>query len=288
MAYLIHIAILASVYGILSLSLNLVVGEAGLLSVTQAAFFGIGAYAVALLTLGSGMNFFLATLIGMLISGIVALLLSIVFARLSGDYYALGSFGFNIIVYSIMLNWQSLTNGPLGIPGIGRPELFGYVFSDNSAFLALSLVLLVLVYMVCAAITRSSFGRVLHAVREDEQATAVFGYSPFAYKLVVFTISAMLAAVAGALFASYLTYIDPSSFILTVSILILSMVILGGLSSNKGAVIGAVMLIVLPELLRFVGFPDEVAAQMRQLTYGAILVLLMLYRPQGILGTFRL
>jgi branched-chain amino acid transport system permease protein len=288
MAYLIHIAILASLYSMLALSLNLVVGEAGLLSVTQAAFMGIGAYTVALLTLGGGMNFFLALLIGVLLSGLVALLLSVVFSRLSGDYYALGTFGFNIIIFSVMLNWQSLTNGPLGVPGIPRPELLGYVFASNLSFLVLSLVMLAAVYGTSVLITRSAFGRVLHGIREDEEAIAVFGYHPFAYKLVIFTISGMLAAVAGGLFASYLSYIDPSSFQLTISILILAMVILGGLSSHRGAVLGAVVLIVFPELLRFVGFPDGVAAQLRQTSYGLLLILLMLYRPQGILGTFKL
>ena len=288
MEYLIHIAILVSIYGILGLSLNLVVGEAGLLSVTQAAFYGIGAYATALLLLNFGINFFLAAFIGMLLSGVIAVLLGIVFSRLSGDYYALGSFGFNIIVYSIMLNWQSVTQGPLGIPGITRPVIFGFQFSDNFSFLILSLVVLGVVYAICAFITKSSLGRVLHAIREDEKAISVFGYEVGYYKLLIFTISAMLAAVAGALFASYITYIDPSSFTLTESILILAVVILGGLSSNKGAVLGALILIVLPEALRFVGFPDDIAAQMRQAVYGAILILLMLYRPQGLLGEYRL
>lgn len=288
MEYLIHIAILVSIYGVLALSLNLVVGEAGLLSITQAAFYGIGAYATALLMLNAGVNFFLAAVLGMALSGAIALLLGIVFSRLSGDYYALGSFGFNVIVYSIMLNWQDVTQGPLGIPGITRPVLFGYQFSENLSFLILALVLLALVYLACRFITRSSFGRVLHAVREDEEATAVFGYSTNYYKLAIFAISAMLAALAGSLFASYITYIDPSSFTLMESILILSMIILGGLSSNRGAVLGAAALIILPELLRFAGFPSDIAAQMRQLTYGAILILLMLYRPQGLLGTFKL
>jgi len=288
MEYLIHIAILISIYGILALSLNLVVGETGLLSVTQAAFYGIGAYVTALLLLNYGVNFFIAALLGMVLSGVIALLLGVVFARLHGDYYALGSFGFNIIVYSIMLNWQSVTNGPLGLPGITRPEILGFQFTDNTSFLALSLVALALVYAICVFITKSSFGRVLHAIREDETATSVFGYEISYYKLAVFTISAALAALAGALFATYITYIDPSSFTIAESILILSIIILGGLSSSRGAVLGAVILIILPEALRFVGFPSDIAAQMRQLTYGAILILLMLYRPQGILGTFRL
>ena len=234
------------------------------------------------------MNFFLAMVIGMAITAVCSLAIGFVLSKFKDDYYALGSFGFNIIIYSIFLNWQSLTRGPLGIPGIPRPTLFGFTFSENLWFLVLSAVLALIVYGICAYITRSSYGRVLKAIREDEEAIRVFGYHTIWYKLSIFVISATLAAVAGSLFASYITFIDPSSFILTESIFILSAIILGGLASNRGAFIGVVCLILLPEILRFVGFPDEIAAQMRQLTYGVILILLMLYRPQGLVGEYKL
>jgi len=288
MEYLIHIAILICIYGILGLSLNLVAGEVGLLSITQAAFYGIGAYATALLLLSTGINFFFAAIFGMIIAGIVALGIGAVLSRFKSDFYALGSLGFSVIVFSILINWQSVTQGPLGLPGIPRPELFGFQFFENIYFLGLTLVMLALVYGVCAWITRSSFGRVLHAIREDEQAISVFGYSTTYYKLAIFVISAMLAALAGSLFASYITFIDPSSFGINESIFILTIVILGGLASHKGALVGAVFLVILPEALRFVGFPTDVAAQMRQVTYGLILIALMLYRPQGFLGKYRM
>jgi branched-chain amino acid transport system permease protein len=288
MEYLIHIAILICIYGILGLSLNLVVGYTGLLSVTQAAFYGIGAYVTAILLTTVGMNFFIAVLIGMIITAILSLAIGYVLSKFKDDYYALGSFGFNIIIYSIFLNWQSLTRGPLGIPGISRPSLFGFTFSDNLSFLILSLVIGLIIYGVCVYVTRSSFGRVLKAIREDEQAIQIFGYNTLWYKLAIFVIAAVLASVAGALFASYITFIDPSTFTLTESIFILAIIILGGLSNNKGAVLGAVCLILLPEILRFVGFPSDIAAQMRQVVYGLILILLMLYRPQGLVGEYRL
>ena len=288
MEYLIHIAILVCIYGILGLSLNLLVGEAGLVSVTQAAFFGIGAYGTALLMTNFGINFFLALLTGMAASGLVALLIGLVLSRFKDDFYVLVSVGFNVIVWSVMLNWQDLTHGPLGVPGIGRPEIFGFVFSENIFFLGLAAAFLAATYWLCVFITGSSFGRVLKAIREDEEAISVFGYATSYYKLLIFIISALLAAVAGGLFASYITFIDPSSFMLSESIFMLAIVILGGLSSNRGAVLGALFLIVLPEALRFVGFPPDIAAQMRQLTYGLILILLMLYRPQGLMGTFRM
>ena len=288
MEYLIHLAILVSIYAILGLSLNLVVGYTGLLSVTQAAFYGMGAYATAILLTSFGMNFFLSIVIGMAVTGVISLAIGFVLSKFKDDYYALGAFGFNIIIYSIFLNWQGLTRGPLGIPGIARPSLFGYVFSDNLSFLVLTVVALALVYCVCHYITSSSFGRVLKAIREDEEAIGVFGYRTLWYKLAIFVVGAMLASVAGSFFASYITFIDPSSFALMESIFILAIIILGGLASNKGAVLGAVCLILLPEILRFVGFPDDIAAQMRQVTYGVILILLMLFRPQGLVGEYRL
>lgn len=288
MPYLIHLAILIGIYGILGLSLNLVVGYTGLLSVTQAAFYGLGAYATAVLLTTTGLSFFVAVLLAVLLTSILALLIGFVLSRFRGDYYALGSFGFNIIIYSIFLNWQSVTRGPLGIPGISRPAIFGLNFSDNLPFLILTIIITILVYLFCRFIVNSSFGRVLKAIREDEQALQVFGYRTAYYKLMIFVISAGLAAVAGALFSSYITFIDPSSFVLFESIFILAIIILGGLANLRGSLLGAFCLILLPELLRFVGFPSDVAAQMRQVVYGLILIILMLYRPQGLMGEYKL
>lgn len=288
MDYLVHIAILIGIYSILALSLNLVVGYTGLLSVTQAAFYGIGAYATAILLTSFGMNFFLSIIVGMIITGAVSFVIGLVLSKFSGDYFALGSFGFNIIVYSIFLNWQSLTQGPLGIPGIPKPQLFGLDFGNNYWYLLLVIIFVVLVYFISEFITRSSFGRVLKAIREDEKAIAVFGYNTLFFKLAIFVIGAMMASIAGALFASYITYVDPTSFALSESIFILAIIILGGLANNKGVILGAVFLVILPEALRFVGFPSDIAAQMRQVTYGLILILLMLYRPEGLMGEYKL
>lgn len=288
MDYLIHLLILIGIYGILGLSLNLVVGYSGLLSVTHAAFYGLGAYATGILLTTTGMNFFPSLLIGALITAVASFLIGAVLSKFTGDYFALGSFGFNIIIYSIFLNWQDLTRGPLGIPGIPRPELFGFGFSDNLSFLVLTAAALGLVYLASRFIVNTSFGRVLKAIREDERAVSVFGYHVLWYKLAIFVIGAVMAGIAGALFASYITFIDPSTFTLNESIFILAIIILGGLANNRGAVLGAVVLILLPEFLRFVGFPSDIAAQMRQVVYGLLLIILMLYRPQGLVGEYKL
>lgn len=288
MEYLIHLAILLSIYTILSMSLNLVVGYTGLLSVTHAAFYGVGAYTTAIFLTKSGVGFFSSLVLGIAIVIAVSFLVGLVLSKFKDDYYALGTIGFNAIISAIFLNWQNLTKGSLGIPGISRPELFGINFTNNFNFLILALILLALVYSASRFVVNSSFGRVLKAIREDETAIAVFGYNTLYFKLVVFIISAAMAAVAGSLFASYITFIDPSSFQLTESMFILAIIILGGLGNLHGSILGALFLILLPEILRFVGFPTDIAAQMRQVVYGVILILLMLYRPQGLIGEYKL
>lgn len=288
MEYLIHLAVLFAIYAILGVSLNLVVGYTGLLSVTHAAFFGVGAYTVALLTTGAGMNFFLALLVGIIFAALSSFFIGAVLSRLGGDYYVLGTVGFNFIVLSILINWHSLTRGPLGIPGIPKPSLFGLDFSSNVSFLLITFILLALIYIISQFIVKSSFGRILKAIREDEGAIQMFGYNTFYYKLAIFVIAGGMAAVAGSLFASYITFIDPVSFNVLESIFILAIVVLGGFANLRGSLLGALFLIFLPELLRFVGFPSEIAAQMRQAVYGLLLVVLMLYRPQGLIGEYKL
>ena len=288
MEYITHLAILVCIYSILGISLNLLVGYTGLLFVAQAAFYGIGAYTVAILGTQFGINFFVSVLVGIVVSGAFALAIGIVLNRFSGDYFALGSLGFNAIIFSIFLNAQEITRGPLGIPGIPRPSILGFPFTASPSFFLLALFFLTLVYLCARFIVKSSLGRVLKAIREDEEAIQAFGYNTLRFKLALCSASAAMASVAGALFASYITFIDPTGFNVSESILILTIIILGGLASLRGSLLGALFLILLPELLRFVGFPIAVAAQMRQVFYGILLILLMLYRPQGIVGKYKL
>jgi len=288
MEYLIHLAILFSIYAILGVSLNLVVGYTGLLSVAHAAFYGIGAYTTAILLTKSGVGFFSSLILGVIIAVVVSFFIGILLSKFKGDYYSLVTLGFNAIIFAVFLNWKNITNGSLGIPGIPRPELFGINFANNFNFLILTLMFLILIYFTSRFIVNSSFGRVLKAIREDETTISVFGYKTFYFKLVIFIISAAMAAVAGSLFASYITFIDPSSFQLTESMFILAIIILGGLGSLRGSILGALFLILFPEILRFIGFPSHIEAQMRQVVYGIILILLMLYRPQGLIGEYKL
>jgi len=263
-------------------------GYTGLLSVCHAAFYGIGAYASAILMRSQGMNFFIAMGLGVVISVIVALLIGLVLSKFDGDYYALASLGFNVIVFGIMLNWEELTRGPLGIPGIGKPELFGHTIFSNMEYFFFTLFFLLVIYLLARVVTQSSFGRVLKGIREDETALQVFGYKTLYFKLAVFVIAAGMAAVAGSLYGSYISYIDPKTFIVMESVMIISMIILGGLANNRGAVVGATLFVLLPELLRFAGFHPDIAGHMRQVVYGVLLIVLMMYRPQGLFGEYKL
>ena len=288
MEYLINLGILFCIYGVLALSLNMVVGMTGLLSLGHAAFFGIGAYATAIVMTEFGVNFFTSLLVGALINIAVAYLVGKILSRFRGGYYAIVSAGLAIIVYSLLLNWKDLTNGPLGIFGIPKPSLFGMAIDSNSAFFILSLIVLALIFALYRYIDKSSYGRGLKAIREDEQLAVVMGYPAHRMKTVIFLLSAVIAGIAGALFASYIAFIDPSTFQIHESIFLFTIIIIGGLASEVGSIAGALILLSLPEILRFVGLPYETAAQLQQIIYGLALILIMVYKPRGLFGKYRM
>ncbi|MDP1814593.1 MAG: branched-chain amino acid ABC transporter permease [Leadbetterella sp.] len=288
MDYILHLLILSLIYSILAIGLNLVVGYAGLLSIAHAAFFGIGAYATAILTAQYGMGFIASILVGIFIAIILSILSGLVLSNFKDDYYALGSISFNIIVFNILLNAHQLTNGALGIPAIPRPVIFNFSFSSNLSFFLLTVAIFFAVFFISRHITKSPFCKILMAIREDEEAIQAFGYDTTKYKLLIFIIASAFASMAGALFASYETFIDPGIALPMESIFILTIIIFGGLANISGSILGAFLLILIPEFLRFVGFPLAIEAQMRQFIFGALLIILMFYRPQGILGKYKL
>lgn len=300
--FAITICTVFAIWAILAVSLNLVVGFAGLLSVGHIGFFGIGAYAMAILTSDASYEqlrteaiptfawpFFAALPVSVALTGLVAIAVGVVFNRFRDDIFVLVSFGFAIIAFNVFLNWRSLTRGAFGIHEIARPEIGPWVLNGELEFLALVLAFLALVVLISWFIVTSSFGRVLTAIREDEQATEVFGYQVTHYKFAIWVISAMMAGLAGGLFASWTSFIDPNSFILLESILLISIVILGGLATIWGSLLGAMVFVLLEEGMRFLPFlPTEYIGQARQIVLGILLVLLMLFRPQGLVGRFKL
>ncbi len=286
MDYLLHILIVAAIYTILASSLDLLAGRTGLLSMAHAAFYGIGAYTSALLATLHGWSFTAGVSLGVAMAVALSFVVSLPSLRLHDDYFAIATFGFQMILFSILNNWMSLTNGPLGIPGIPQPVIFGWHVDSHREFLALSLVFAAFAYFALWRITSSPFGRVLHAIREDEVFAKANGKNTLYFKVTAFAVSAALAAMAGSLYAHYITYIDPTSFTVMESILIISMVIIGGAGSPWGPLVGALVLVTLPEALRFLGLPSAVAANLRQIIYGGLLVIMMMFRPSGLVGRY--
>jgi len=283
MNYLIYVISLIAIYSILTISLNLSVGYTGILSIAQAAFMGIGAYTTAILLTQMGYNFFATIFIGMAVAGIIGCGLAWATLRLKGDYYVIASFGFQIIIYNIFLNWISLTQGPFGIRQIPPPQVFGFSFGSPLKYALLSLGFMAICLWAAWRLGEAPFGKVLRAIREDEAAAASIGKNVKRFKILVFTISSMMASIGGALYACLITYIDPFTFTIHESIFILALVIIGGAGNVFGSFVGAALLISIPEMLRFLDVPTTVASPIREILYGTLLLVFLRLRPKGLL-----
>ena len=287
MEYLLHILVVAGIYIILTLSLNLIVGYTGLAALGHIAFACVGAYTSSLLALNHGISPWVGLVIGACFASILGLVIGFPSIRLKGDYLALATFGFGVIVYSVSKNWVSLTRGPMGLPGIPKFSFFGFELQPVWAYLILVTAFVFITAFIINRIVDSPFGRVLKSIREDEVASLSIGKDVNRYKLIVFVVGAFFAGIAGSLYAHYITFIDPSSFTVMESIAVLLMVVFGGMGSIRGSFIGALILVIFPEMLRFLGMPSSVAAPLRQMIYGLLLIVLMVKRPQGIIGAYR-
>jgi branched-chain amino acid transport system permease protein len=287
MEYILHILVITGIYIILTLSLNLVVGYTGLASLGHIAFACVGAYTSSLLALNFGVTPWLGLLIGACFAGLLGAVISIPSLRLKGDYLALATFGLGVIVYSVAKNWVSLTRGPMGLPGVPGFRVGWLQLSEIWQYLILVIIFVFLTYFVIRRVVGSPFGRILRGIREDEIATMAMGKNVNKHKVLVFIIGAFFAGIAGSLYAHYITFIDPSSFTVMESITVLLMVVFGGMGSLAGSFVGAAVLVIFPELLRFLGMPSSIAAPLRQMIYGLLLIVLMVLRPQGIVGKYK-
>lgn len=287
MEYILHILVITGIYIILTLSLNMVVGYTGLYALGHAAFSSIGAYTSSILAINYGVSPWLGLICGACLSALFGALIGLPSLRLKGDYFAIATFGMGIIIYSIAKNWILLTRGPMGLPDIPRFTFFSIELTSTWSFLLIVIVFVLFTLVIINRIVRSPFGRILRGIREDEIAMQSLGKNVNKYKILVFIIGAFFAGIAGSLYAHYITFIDPSSFSVMESITILLMVVFGGMGSIKGSFVGAMALVILPEILRLLGLPISVAAPLRQMIYGSLLVLLILYRPQGLLGNYK-
>ena len=295
--YLLHLFVMIGIYLILAYSMNLVTGFGGLITFCHAAFYGIGAYAYTLLRIGhvgnplaNEMMFtqawsFLPALAGAAIAGaILALIIGWFSLRFRGDYFIFATIGFQMILFVIIYNWEGFGRGAFGINGIPRPDILGWPVKELWQYTLVVGLANCIILPFLFILYRSPFGLSLKGIREDERAAESLGISSFRQYLSAITVSGACAAIAGALFASYVTYIDPTSFSLRESIFLLTLLLLGGTGNIVGPLIGVIAMLLLPEGLRFIGLPDSMAAHVREIIYGIILMVLMFIRPQGLAG----
>ncbi len=278
LAYLVSITPQFLILSIAALAQSLMAGYAGITFVASAAFMGLGAYVSAILSIQYKMPLFLSTAIAVMVTAISGVIVSVSLKNIRKDYLAIGTLGFGLILNEIYLNWESVTNGALGITGI--PDIPG-----QNAILTISLIC---IYTIVRLISRSGFGNLIRAIRDDEILVQSLGKSTLLPRMTVYALSFAVLGLAGAYFGHYLTQVDPSSFGLNDSIGILIIVIIGGIESPAGAIVGAVVFVYLPALLRILGLPPDLAAQARQGVFGLLLIVLMVLRPQGLLGTYRI
>lgn len=286
MEYILHLLILIAFYTILAQSLNLVSGYTGLISLAHAGFYGIGAYTTALLSVNLSYPFWLNIPIAMIICGVMAFIISLISLRTVDDYFIICTLGIQVIIFSLMNNLMDITRGPLGIPGIPAITLFGFEISDKIPFLLLTVIFTAIIWYILKNISHSGFGKSLIAISEDEIYAQSIGKNVYRLKIISFTISAVLASIPGALYAHYISYIDPTSFTVNESIFILSIVIIGGMGNLRGSFYASAFMMLLPEALRFVGMPNNIAANMRQIIYGLILVIIMMNNRETLKNLF--
>lgn len=274
--FILHMLSLVAISAIVALGLQLLLGFSGQLSIGQAAFYGIGAYASGLLTTKLGVPFLAAFFLAGLIAAATSLLM-VPITRLTGAYLAVATLGFSILVYLVLKNEEWLTGGSFGLMGMPRPSLFGYVLAKPGQAYLLCVAVAAMVYFALLRLERSRFGRAINAIRQNEDAARASGIPVTLLKSQCFVIAAFVAGLAGSLYAHQVRYLAPTDFTFWKSVEILIMVVIGGMGSLFGAVLGAAVVVLLPEVLREIG-------DYRMLVFGAVLMAVMLFGETGIAG----
>lgn len=282
--YVLSVATLIAIYSILAVSLSLLVGHTGIFSMAHAALFGVGAYTYAVLTVQYLWAPGPALLAAVALAALAGAVMAVPSLRVSGDYFLVASFALQVVAASVFENWKSVTGGTGGIPGIQRPAAGALDFGEDEAFLALAVVVALLVAAVSLWIVRSPYGRMLHVVRDDEVVAATLGKPVRATKVWITIVSGAFAGVAGVLYAQYLLYLSPGTFEVATSVTIITMVVLGGMTSVVGSVIGAAVIVLIPQGLQQLDLGSSVAGPLEQMFFGGLLIGLMFVRPQGLLG----
>lgn len=284
-SYALLLVIYTGIYAILALGLNLIAGTTGLLSLCQAAFFAVGAYTTAILTTTFHWDFPSALAASVALSALLGILIGLPTLRLKGDYLAIATLGFGQIAQNVIVNWDSVTRGSRGITDIPPASFAGLILpqSNKAGYALLVWSFVALVFLFMQRLGRSRLGRALEAIREDPVAAAAMGINVTLYSTLAFALGSAAAGVAGCLWASYSQAVSPETFGFMLSVLILCMVVLGGMGNAAGVLIGAAVITAASELPRLLGLSSIIPAQWNQVLFGLILVLAMLFRPQGIL-----
>ena len=278
--YHLHVAIMAGIFTILALSLNLLLGYTGQLSLGHAAFFGIGAYTSALLTLRLEWSFWLGLPAAALTAGLAGWAIGRLALKVRGAYFVLVTISFAGVISLVSVNWMDLTNGPLGLPGVPAPSLASISFRTKSAYYYLVLLAVGAAYLVCHRLVSSRLGRAFLALRENEALAESVGVDPTRTLVVAAVVSAAMAGVAGSLYAHYTRFVSPEVFLFSYTVAMVIMVVAGGKGTLLGPVIGALLFTVLPEALR-----EAMAWQWQMLAYGVLLIVLVYFLPRGIVPT---
>lgn len=284
-AYLLNLAILASIFGMLASSLNIIIGYAGIFSVAHAAFFGIGAFAGAQIGLQLVPDLLLSYLFAGAIAAGLSLCLALPALRVRDEYFVIISLGLQMVAVTVFAEAQPITGGMGGLVGIPLPQILGIPIRGSWAILAVCIVTLAAMLLVTSVLMRGSYGRSLMAIRDNETAAAALGKNVALIKTLAVTISSAFAGIAGVLFAYYISFVNVESFTLNQSMLIVAMIIIGGTGTLSGPIVGAILLLLLPAALTFLPWipPTEVGV-VQQAIYGLAMILLMIFRPAGLVG----
>jgi len=284
MGYLVTLLTIICIYTMLTASMDLILGYAGLFSFVHAALCGVGAYSAAFVMLKLGWGFVPSALVAFAATALVAQATAMITVRLDEHYFILGTFCVGNVILSIFENWTDVTNGTSGLYGIPVASLFGWTIAPGAPYLVFCVALTAMVLAVKWRLVSAPFGIALQAIREDEIVAAVLGHHVRHVRTVVFVIGAAMTALAGVLLACYLRYLDPTSFDFPFTILIWAALFVGGSVGTVGTVVGPAILVLFPEALRFVGLSGPHVANVQQALYGILLILLMMFRPQGFFG----
>jgi branched-chain amino acid transport system permease protein len=285
LAYLQNIAVLFAINAILAMALNFIMGYAGIFSLAQAVFFGIGAYTAGYIALNVSDSLLVSMGAAMGISAVLSMALALPALRVRGEYFVAASLGLQMIGVTIFSEWKSVTGGLGGLVGVPPPVIFGYTLTSTGEFLLLALVILLSILTITALLVRGSFGRSLMALRDSESAAQAYGKNVNAVKTLSVAVCAALASLGGVVYAFYMSFVNVEVFTLEMSILLMAMVIIGGTGTLLGPIVGASIVMALPAALTYLPFiPPSELGTIQQIIYGSAMVLLMMFRPGGLVG----